>query len=149
MARWVKRGARWIYVKSPVGLSRKRYFSPIDFIPGVGPVRKARKAWKYRKVPGKAGKWVFAGTLDLGGDLLKYGGYRKYKSRGRSSKSSQRSGYPRGTKVSGFGRSPSARKRSIRRAKASRRGDRWVRAERILPWCSLHGKRHWCWFTRK
>lgn len=141
MARWVKRGARWVYTKSPVGLSRKRYFSPIDFIPGVGPVRKARKAWKYRKVPGKAGKWVFSGTVDLAGDVWKYRQYRKYKSRGGSKKSSQRYGSPRGTKASGFGRSPSARRRPIRRAKASRRGS--------TPWCYRHKRRHWCQFTRK
>ena len=140
-SRWVKRGARWVYTRSPVGLSRKRYFSPIDFIPGVGPVRKARKAWKYRKVPGKAGKWVFSGTVDLAGDVWKYRQYKKYKSRGRSSKSSQRSGSPRGPWAQGLvsrGSAPGKARFTKQRGR-----------ERRPPWCYRHKRRHWCQYTRR
>jgi hypothetical protein len=83
----------------------------------------------------------------LGYNLWRYGPgivtwlLQQTKSSGGSSQSSQQNGTPGGT-ASGFGRNPSARKRSIRRAKASRRGDR------SAPWCYRHKKRHWCRYTR-
>ncbi len=58
-----------------------------------------------------------------------------------SSQQVRRTGGPSAQKASGFGRSPSARRRPIRRAKVSRRGS--------TPWCKIHKRRHWCRYTRK
>jgi hypothetical protein len=63
--------------------------------------------------------------------------------RPKSSQQVRRTGGPSAQGASGFGRSPSARKRTIRRAKASRRG------VSSAPWCFTHKRRHWCRYTRK
>ncbi len=72
-------------------------------------------------------------------ELLSRGG----STRPKSSQQVRRTGGPSAQGASGFGRSPSARKRTIRRAKA------YPARVRSAPWCFMHKRRHWCRYTRK
>ncbi len=106
-------------------------------------------------MPGPSAKW--AGSLEVPTFGFGWGSHKLHPasiqiatsmSRGgsfrpSSSQQVRRSGGPSAQGASGFGRSPSARKRTIRRAKASRRG------VSSAPWCFRHKRRHWCRFTRK
>ncbi len=143
----VYQGGKWVWRKSPVGLSpRKRLFSPVDFIPGVGPVRKGQKAWKYRKYPRKAAKWAGSGAVDLAGDVWKYRTYRKYKSSGKSStKSSQQYGGSHSAPSSSR-RGPAKQRRTVQARKGS---ENFSRRRRRAPYCRVHKKAHWCFYTRK
>lgn len=164
--RWAYRGARkqWRRVPKPV-----RFAS--NFVPGLGGIKLGTQG--YRMYRGgralrssrrmTAGKKRMLGYADTAKDVIFLAagptvtGYwhRKKSKGGSSSKSSQQNGgrkwgkqsHPPWAQASESRERTPARRRSRRNTffRRSTQSKKWSSA----PYCAIHKRRHWCWYTRK
>ncbi len=124
----------------------KALITPVDFIPGVGPIMKVKTGYKLYKA-GKAGyRSRFAWAAVQGaGDAATVAALYHLSRGGSSTKTSQQYGGP-SWHQSSTQRGPAKQRRTVQ----ARKGPKdFSRRRRRAPYCRVHKKSHWCKLTRK
>ncbi len=125
----------------------KALITPVDFIPGVGPIMKVKTGYKLYKA-GKAGyrsRFAWA-TVQGAGDAATVAALYQISRGGSSTKSSQQYGGPSWHQSPSTMRVPPKGRRTVQARKGSQN---FSRRRRRAPYCRVHKKAHWCFYTRK